>query len=150
MTKPPTRTPRSRRRRPPTQPSVGYEPPEMIAPATVEPLPPPSPPSSPSAEALREMTKDIDVPLAVELEKALEKALGTFAAEHGVLVRQACDVPDSHSDLADVIWSTFLGHTLQRLEARKGRAQVERLVSVLLDQFVASREHVAKLMGTLQ
>lgn len=96
------------------------------------------------------MTEGIDVPVAVELEKALEKALAAFEAEHAELVRKACDVPDSHMELRDVVWCTFLGHVLQRVEASKGRAHVERLVAVLLDQFVMARTQVARLMGTLQ
>lgn len=153
VTKHTTRNPRARRRRPATAVAMTALPepaelPELTESAESVATAAPGEPAG--AATLREMTQGIDVPLAVELETALERALAAFETEHAELVRKACDVPDSHMDLRDVVWCTFLGHVLQRLEGKRGRAHVERLTTVLLDQFVMARQQVAKLMGTIQ
>lgn len=96
---------------------------------------------------LRAMLGNIDVQLALDLEGKLEKALSDFERDHESLVRKACDVPDSHLDLRDVVQCTFLGHVLSRLEARKGRLQTERLVAALLEQFETARQQASSLLG---
>ncbi len=100
------------------------------------------------SDGIRAMIGNIDVGLALELEGTLEKTLADYEREHEELVRRACDVPDSHMDMRDVIQCTFLGHVLSRLERSKGRLQTERLVATLLEQFETARQQVGQLMGT--
>lgn len=71
---------------------------------------------------------------ALALESELERVIGGFAQEHGRLIRQACRVSDSVSDLVPVVVTTLLGHAVVRLSRLSGRAHVERVMTVLLDQ----------------
>lgn len=87
---------------------------------------------------------------AIELSQKLDQVLEAFAGEHGALLRKACGVPDHVQKLDLVVLCTFLGHTLDRLSARTGRAHTEDVVQATLDQILAERERHAQQRGTLQ
>lgn len=97
---------------------------------------------------MRALLGDVDVGLALELDGALNRSLTTFEREHEQLLRLSCQVPAEHTDIRDVVWTTFLGHVLARLEAKKGRLQMERVVANLLESFELARQHSSALMAS--
>lgn len=70
---------------------------------------------------------------ALRLEEEIRRLLGGFALEHADLIRSACQVDASVTDLIPVVITTVYGHTLVELDKRHGRAHVERLTELLLE-----------------
>lgn len=104
-------------------------------------------PKSGPAGRLEALLNGVSIERAVALGTVLDRALSDVCTEHGALVRETCDVPDSGNDLIQVVECTFLGHIVARLEARHGRPVVERIVGSMLDQFVSARLQVTAIMG---
>lgn len=71
---------------------------------------------------------------AVELATVLDQALQRFADEHGELVRRACEVPDSITELDMVVACTFLGHTIEIVRKAHGHQHAENVALAVLGQ----------------